>query len=113
MTYQAKAQDYRLIVGNKSECDIHIKTTDCDDNPGPDFLVHSNDQVEVNHNKKYKEVSAVALLSSGDVLVYKLTSTVSPNGCGNVFLPVLYPNGCINSQYNHVDNGILRIGLWQ
>lgn len=86
MNYHASAE-YRLQVGNKSECDIYIKTTDCDDNPGPDFLVPSKNHVEVNHNKKYKEVRAVALLPSGDVLVYKLTSTVPPGGCGNVFYP--------------------------
>lgn len=116
---QVSAQQYRLEVGNKSECEIHVRTILCENEVGPDFYVHSMDQEEIAANVKFQRVEIYTVFPTGEVLTYAVVSLwelfpLEYPDCGEDYFPILLPNDCINKgDYNVGSNGKLFVGVWR
>src|SRR5690606_27380602 len=109
---------FKLAVGNKSGCAIHVQSIFCDDTAGPDFYVQAMDHFEVVTDEMFKKLDVYAVLPSGEVLTYVVISNsefFSYLVCGeDGYFSVLYPNDCINKEYLIDDvYGNIQIGLWK
>jgi len=114
LSYQTKAQEYKLVVGNKTPCVLMVQSGLCNNAPGLTFYVPPMTQVEqIVTGQKFKKVDVYTVLPNGDELTYTLVA--QPNNCGDNFLaPIFLPNACVTNQHFYpMGNGNLHISLWK
>lgn len=118
LTFHTNAQPYRLIIGNKSDCEIHVRTIFCENEVGPDFYIHAMDQDEIASNVRFQRVEIYTVFPSGEVLTYAVITNweLYPDYffCGQSYFPILLTNECINKgDYNLDSNGNIQIAVWK